>query len=297
MITLNTDKGLVSIASWQEILDRPGFKPDIDPKEVGLKAIIGSYMFKDFIPCGLSTCHQPHGRGYLVVLVDGHETNIGNGCGKAHFSVDFETMRVRFDKDAREQGQRERLTTILHQLPATQARVTDLIAASRNINKLLQALVTPNKGVPKVIVDRMNQLVRARNGLLTKTRLATEREREAMKETGQLPKEGPAYRTETIGTIDGIATLYAENNLRTILVTNLESPLTDLAKVDVDLLNANDLAHWAKWVEGIEPAIQLADAALALGKRLLDKDNLQQLALLVSDRRDVRDFKAYVADV
>lgn len=296
MITLNTDKGLVPIASWQDILDRPGFKPDIDPHAVGLKAIIGSYMFKDFIPCGLSTCHQPHGRGYLVVLVNGQETNIGNGCGKTHFSVDFETMRVRFDKDVREQEQRERLTTALNQLPQTHVRVADLIASSKNVNRRLQALVTLHRGVPKVIVDRMNQLVRARNGALTTARLATERERDLMKATGQPPKDGPAHITETLGTIDGIAALYSENNLRTILVANLATPLADFAKVDVDTLTPNELAHWAKWVESIEPSIQSADAALALGTRLLDRDNLKQLALLISSREDIKAFKAFVAD-
>ena len=117
-----------------------------------------------------------------------------------------------------------------------------------------------------------------------------------MKETGTLPKEGPAYTTESIGTIEGIAALYAENDLRTILVTNLETPLADFGKVDVDLLNARDLAHWAKWIDTIEPAIQSADAALALGKRLLDKDNLEQLTQWVSTREDIKAFKAFLAD-
>jgi hypothetical protein len=296
MITLNTDKGLVSIKSWQDILDRPGFKPDIDPHEVGIKAIIGSYMFKDFIPCGLSTCHQPHGRGYLVVLVNGQETNIGNGCGKTHFSVDFETMRVRFDKDVREKEQRERLIAALHQLPATQARVTSSIEASKNVNKRCQALVTLSKGVPQVIVDRMTQMARARNGALTSTRLATERERDQMKETGQLPKDGPAYVTETIGIIDGIAALYPENNLRTILVTNLDAPLADFAKVDVDVLTAHELAHWAKWIDSVEPNLKAAEEALAFGNRLLERDNLEQLALLISTREDIKAFKAFLAD-
>src|SRR3546814_995823 len=86
MITINGEKGFVRIESWDDIESRPGFAKDIDPRSVKLKAIIGSYTFSDYIPCGLSTCHQPHGNGFLVVTVDGRETNIGRICGKRHFS-------------------------------------------------------------------------------------------------------------------------------------------------------------------------------------------------------------------
>ncbi len=79
-------------------------------------------------------------------------------------------------------------------------------------------------------------------------------------------------------------------------MTNLGTPLAEFATVNVDTLTANELSHWAKWVESIEPSIKSAADALALGTRLLDRDNLQQLALLLSDRRDLRDFKAFVAD-
>lgn len=59
MITLNHDKGLVRVESWDDIESRPGFTKEIDPKAIKLHAIIGSYVFADYVPCGLSTCHQP----------------------------------------------------------------------------------------------------------------------------------------------------------------------------------------------------------------------------------------------
>lgn len=297
MITLSTEKGLVSIGSWDEVTGRPGFVVDIDPKTVGLKTILGSYVFKVEIRCGLSTCHQPHGKGYLVQLIDGRETNIGNGCGKTHFSVDFEEMRVRFDKDVREQGQRERLTTTLNQLPSINARVSALIDESKGVQKRLQALTNFNKGVPKSIVDRMNQMVRARDGNLTQSRIATANERDLMKATGQpLPKDGPAYVVESIGNIEGLAALYPENDLRKLLIENLRTPLDEFTTVDVDVLNARELGQWAKWAESIELATQSADVALGLGKRLLIPENLQQLLQTVTDRAQIREMKSFIAN-
>src|SRR3546814_4713524 len=98
MITINGEKGFVRIESWDDIESRPGFAKDIDPRSVKLKAIIGSYTFSDYIPCGLSTCHQPHGNGFLVVTVDGRETNIGRICGRSeeHTSELQSLMRISY---------------------------------------------------------------------------------------------------------------------------------------------------------------------------------------------------------
>ena len=298
MIALNTEKGLVKIESWDDVLSRPGFKIDIDPKSIGLKAIIGRYAFKDFVACGLSTCHQPHGRGYLVVLEDGHETNIGNRCGKTHFSVDFESLRRRFDRDFLDKSRRERLTVTLHQLPAIQKRIASLTdeQGGNKVHRRLDALISPSGAVPQVIVDRMKQLARARDGALKEQRLATAEERELRQARGERLPPGPLYVEVTTGTIDGLAALYPENNLRTLLIAQLSNPLTEFSTVDVDLLSQKELARWSKWVETIEPTLQAADSALRLGKRLLIESNLLQLLQILSSRVDMNTFRTFVSN-
>ena len=82
MIVLNTDKGLVTIKDWTDIVERPGFSSNLNPNEHTLKAILGRYVFHERIPCGLSDCHTPHGKGYVVSTVSGRETNIGQDCGR-----------------------------------------------------------------------------------------------------------------------------------------------------------------------------------------------------------------------
>jgi hypothetical protein len=66
MITLNTDRGLVKVESWKEVMEIDGFTTSLNPKTHNLKAIIGRYIFSEEINCGLSNCNQPHQRGYIV---------------------------------------------------------------------------------------------------------------------------------------------------------------------------------------------------------------------------------------
>ena len=78
MITLNGARGFEEVNSWQEITELPGFTAALNPEHKQLQEIIGRYVFKDKIPCGLTTCKQPHGRGYIAVTESGDVTNIGN---------------------------------------------------------------------------------------------------------------------------------------------------------------------------------------------------------------------------
>ncbi|MEF9443407.1 hypothetical protein OWT26_25875 [Burkholderia sp. 1A5] len=107
LITINTDKQLIRVDTWDAILERAGFTNDLDPKQHELKAIIGRYAFRDKLRCGLSSCHTPHNRGYIVVTKSGLETNIGKDCGKTHFGVDFNDMSRQFERDVTEKENRE----------------------------------------------------------------------------------------------------------------------------------------------------------------------------------------------
>lgn len=109
MITLNSEQGLTSIENWEDIELRPGFVKDLNPSDHQLDSIIGRYMFKDKIRCGLSNCHTLHEKGYIVTTKGGMSTNMGKDCGKKYFGVDFETMSKKFDRDITAAENRSRL--------------------------------------------------------------------------------------------------------------------------------------------------------------------------------------------
>jgi hypothetical protein len=299
MITLNTEKGLVRIESWNDVLEMAGFTVDIDPEAAKLKSIIGSYAFKDFIKCGLASCHQPHGKGYLVELADGRVTNIGQDCGKTYFSVNFEEMRVVFDRETRAKERRETLVSLQHQLPAIEERIRllkDTPFSGTWVHRLSQSLTGATTELPSEVTSLVKKLVRARSGRLTQQRVATKEERERLQASGQrLEKE--TYVEDLIGQLDGIAALYPENDLRELLVKKLRGELDELVLADVDQLDDRSLTRLAKWSEEIEPTLIKAAEVIGLGQRLFLQANIRQLMAYVPSRDGQKSMASFITQL
>lgn len=305
MITLNSEKGLVRLQSWDDVLSRPGFTPNLNPSALKLREIIGRYIFKEFKPCGLSTCHQPHGRGYLVVTTEGFETNIGKDCGKTHFDADFEQMRRAYDQDLLNQERRERLLALKNRLPAITTEINDLKSQEQGANWLhLQGLcLTGQKGdLPTPVVDVVRLMVRSGNPTLTVQRATTERERELARAanarpTGdrRSPAPVPQFVDEPIGVLVGFGALLDENNIRNILVKCLEAPMTILADADVESASNRALAELVRVTQAIDADLARARAALALGRSLFTRDNIGQLITYARTPTDKRSLNAYLA--
>ncbi len=297
MITLNTDKGLIKVEGWDDIRSRPGFAIDLNPAEHALKSIIGRYIFKDKIRCGLSNCHTPHAKGYIVVTKDDQETNIGKDCGKTYFGVDFETLSRKFDRDITEKENREKLWSFSFQLEELKARITELRGAERGadwVYRNTRPLVSQNKGCPDEVVRRVSSMIKTRQGILSTQREATAQETENLEavQGRTLPK--PYYFDEPIAEIAGIEALYPESDLRELLVLDLEENIKSFEKKDIDTLDYGALRHWVKWVGSIEKTIDQANHVVSRGRALLNPANLQPLMQILSTQADVTMFRAYL---
>lgn len=299
MITLNTDKGLVRLESWDAVLSRPGFKTDIDPRAVKLERIIGSYALFPFLPCGLTSCHRSHGKGYLVATSDGRETNIGKDCGKKYFEVAFERMAKAFDRDLRSKERREALVALQHRIPSIEERIAALMdgtCGAKWVNRYASHLVDPMKGLPPSVLTIVGGLVRRRNGALTQSRVAKAADLERMRAMGQRIQPGDNYVEEVIGQLDGVSALYKENDLRRLLVVDMAN-LAAVKALDVDGAKEKTLRDLAKWSEVIEPNLTQAAEVIAAGRRLLTQANLRQLLPLLSRREDRQGFNAFLAEL
>ena len=82
MIILNTERGFIEVENWDDIKSQAAFLENLDPSKHELKSVIGFYAFKEKGKCGLTTCHQPHMKGFIVETKKGILTNIGKDCGK-----------------------------------------------------------------------------------------------------------------------------------------------------------------------------------------------------------------------
>lgn len=304
MITLNSERGLVRIASWDDIESVPGFTADIDPKTVKLKEIIGSYTFDALIPCGLSTCHQPHGNGFLVAAADGRVTNIGRICGKRHFSVEFTQMSRVFLAAVRAQQSREFLGELKNQLPNIAAQVASFKAGERGaawINTRINQLTGKSGSLPTPIVNAVRQAVRRGDGALMTQRAATKEEREALAAASDITGLDRRNRISDfvevqVGQLDGFTALAPGNGLRDFLGA-IEPFLATLSEADIDSLPDKQLRELSKVGGELEPNLDRLRGVMAAGGRLLVKQNIQQLSQFAASRAESKLFELFLRDL
>lgn len=298
MITLNRERGFEDIESWEEILQLPGFTIDLDPEKEELKEIIGRYSFKDKIVCGLSTCHQPHGRGYIVTTKSGWVTNIGNICGKNHFGVKFDEFSKVFVQALTDHQNRQAITSFLFQLEGHVEDVSTLRGGEKGadwVYRTSRALVDRNHGCPDILVSEVGKMIRARDGSIRVPRIATEEEaREKEVIAGKtLPR--PQYVEEQKGHLRGIKCLYHEYDIRKILVLDVEPKLAELADFDVDTATSKELRFWAKWCQELEEKLEQVRTAVKSGRVLLSRENLVQLFEVIPDPKELTIFKKWLS--
>jgi hypothetical protein len=301
MITLTSEKGLVRIESWDDVVTRPGYAKDIDPKTIKLQAIIGNYAFSDYIPCGLCSCHQPHGRGYLVTTQDGRETNIGKDCGKTHFAVDFVQMQRTFDRDLNAMRRREHLWTLKNRLPSVTSELAALKAGPRGatwMHSKIAQLLGKSGGMPRSITNAVSEAMRS-NGALIMQRALTKEERATRPMTADiaglehLRGKTDQFATEQVGQLEGYTALTAENSLRAILVDKLEPFLASLEQADIDSLVSKDLNALYRAGSDFDPLLARLRSAVVQGARLLRKANIEQLHVFATNQSERRALQLF----
>lgn len=297
MITLSKDNGFVKVERWEDIESLPGFVSNLNPSEHKLKAIIGRYIFKDYIKCGLSNCHTPHGKGYIATTMDGMSINIGKDCGKKYFGVDFESLSNKFDRDFAEAENRERLWSFSFQIEEIEDKINNLRQGKKGadwVYKQSQPLLRPGSGCPDEIVRRVSTMIKARTNTLTHQREATESEIEIAEVQAGRRVQRPYFVEESIAEIAGFEVLYPENNLKNLLIDDFETNLKSFKSKNIDILSFEELRNCVKWTGSVENLIETARKLTTLGSKLLSKENLEPFTRLSKTRDDIALFRSYL---
>jgi hypothetical protein len=297
LITLSSEQGLINTENWDDVVSRPGYRTDLNPADHELDSIIGRYALADKIRCGLSNCHTPHGRGYIVATKEGLSTNIGKDCGKTYFGVDFETLSKQFDRDVTESENRKRLNSFALQVENIERRIDELRHQPRGadwVYKKSRALVNAASGCPEGVVRRISTMLKTGTSLLTKDREATSDEIDNLEVTQGRTIERPYFISDPVADIAGLQVLYAENDVKELLVINLDTNLRAFKSLIVHALSFEQLRRWVKWVDAVEKTIERAAAAVTLGRQLLTETNLLPFGELL-ERKDKALFRAYLA--
>lgn len=297
MITLNSEQGLTSVESWADIESRPGFVTDLDPSAHALNSVIGRYMFKDKIRCGLSNCHTLHAKGYIVTTKEGLSTNIGKDCGKRYFGIDFQTMSKKFDRDITQAENRRRLCSFSFQIEEIEHTISDLRQREWGadwVYKKTRALVSYGNGCPEEVVRRISMMMKNGTNTLTIEREATTSEIDTLEAMQGRKLKHPHVISEPIADISGLQALYPENDLRALLVLDLENNLREFKAKNIDSLTYDELRHWAKWADNIEKTLEKAAQAVMIGGDLLTKPNLEPFGRILARHEDNLLFRKYL---
>lgn len=299
MITINTDKGLFRIQTWEDVATRAGFTPDLDPVAIPLKAIIGRYVFGDQVRCGLKNCHTMHNHGYIVTAENGQETNIGKDCGKRYFSVDFEQVKRQFDRDMDAMENRDVLWSLTFKLDEIDERIIQLRSGAKGadwIFKNCMALQDPGK-LPVEVTRQMDRFVKNQSGYFQLEREATEKEAENMDAIAGRKLPRPQYVPYLETTVNGVEALYQENNLNKILIVGLQEQIKVFRVLSIDQLTEAQLRYWKKWAVTIDHLLEKAERAIEHGLVLLIHDNLAPLLRIegLEKNGEADRFRAFLA--
>lgn len=299
MITLNTDKGLVRVQTWEDVFTRIGFNPDLDPVLIPLKAIIGRYVFGEQVRCGLKNCHTLHNHGYIVTAENGQETNIGKDCGKRYFSVDFEQVKRQFDRDMDAVENRELLWNLWFKLDEVEEKISQLRGGEKGadwIFKNCSALRDPGK-LPVEITRQMDRFVKDQSGRFQLLREATQQEVEDMEAKAGRKLTKPQYVPTLDVVVDGIEALYQENNLSRILIVQLQEQVKAFRSVSIDQLTETQLRDWKKWAVTIDQLFEVAERSIEHGRALLTRENLAPLLRIegLDKNGEAERFRSFLA--
>lgn len=297
MIVLNINKELIRVENWADIEARPGFTNNLDPKSHELASILGRYAFSDRIRCGLSNCHTPHAKGYVVATKDGRETNIGKDCGKNYFGVDFETLTRQFDQDITDKENRERLWSFSFRTEELKAAIQDLRNQPFGADWVFHStrpLLEAGRAVPTEVVRKLASLIKSRNNLITVEREATEEETEQLEAARGRKLPRPQYIEEPVGQLEGIECLYPENDIRQLLVIDIEQELRSFEEQKIEELSSRALTRWNKWAGSVDPNVERARSAVEAGRRFLRSDNLRCLVEFIRDSEQSERMSKYI---
>jgi hypothetical protein len=273
--------------------ETPGFVHDVDPKSIQLKEIIGVYAFDTKQPCGLKSCRQPHGNGYLVTTTNGLVTNLGSVCGKNNFSVVFTNLRKAFDRDFRAKERRERLDALKSRLPNVIERIESIKTEASLFYTAIRHLGGDSGSMPQIVVDSIRNMRRSGDGAISLTRKATKQEQELALATGNARQGTPYYVTETVGRLNGIGAIAATTTLRTTL-QELEPALRKLNAQHVETISDRDARHLDKVTGGLDQRIEQLQQTVALLRTFVTRPNLSQLSALLESSGDKRLFAVFL---
>ena len=130
-------------------------------------------------------------------------------------------------------------------------------------------------------------MTKSGNSRIVFEREATEQEIRSLEVAQGRAVAKPYLIEDPKGDLKGISAFSPENDLRSLLVLELDERLKQFKTCDIDSLAKDQLKTWARWAGSIDVTIERAQMAVEIGRTLLTKENLSPF-LEILERKDDR---------
>lgn len=273
---------LVTLKTPDDLQQRPSYHSLLDPAQSKLAEVLAPYHFDAPYPCGLSTCRTPHQSGYLVVTVDGKETNIGGICGRKIFGEDFAVKANLQDQRARLKHQLDTLQRVRDQKTVLLGRIAELLNRPLGVKWAESTLRSFKDAIGQGIYKQLREKARRNDVTVETTRAATaeERERHYVANPGGRPLQ---FVTEKAGDLSGLD--YLNHDPERVL-TELKDKLYALETLDAKNLGQRARKEWVDWAGSIERCFEQVEGVLADALRFFCQENFSLLPLLSADSKE-----------
>jgi len=209
-------------------------------------------------------------------------------------------MSRKFDRDYAEKENRDKLWSFKFGIEELKQQISNIRTDDFGANwvyRLTQQLQESGKNVPSEITRRISGMVKARQPVLFIDREATAQEIDSLEAAQGRRVSRPHYIPDPIAEIEGLKALYPENNLRNILVIELQERIKQFEEEEnIDNLSYESLRDWAKWIGSIETAIEHVLASIESGRRLLRAENLEPFTLILN-AKDIDMFRKFLKEL
>lgn len=263
----------IEFKTWEEIISRPAYTPDLDPSTAKLDTLVGWYALRER-RCGLKDCHQPHDKGLVVRTHDGRETNIGHICGETHFKETFKTLRNRLNQEITARFRRQRVTDLQGRRELLLERVQQLREMTHGADWLNRSLTGFRNAYPRGLVRRLEERAKRGDDIVTVSRERTKAQIDDLLAFNEsLERRDVQYEDVPVGRLEGLDIF--RRSIRDVVILELQQPLQDLAQVDVLLLSGNELRAWSERAERVDALIAEAEEIINEGQLFFMPNNLQ----------------------
>lgn len=300
MIFIKTTGGHEKFPLWSDVEKRQHYTNKISGSEHKLSLIFGYYELKDEIHCSLSSCNQPHGKGYLVTTETGLETNIGHQCGKKIFGIDFENHANDFDKFRESEERKLSIKLAKNKIEAWEASLDALRTGNKSIQWVIEAIEELQNAhfVGRAAAIEFRSLSRTQNGNVTiDVKVKDKKYADLLfKFNKHFRESGQALEQEIIGKIKNLHVLLTENHLK-ILFSRAVSNIKDVKLADENSVPSPVLLTLSQKANSLQSDVDKVLTIYRDAREFLTRNNLKpvmkKLHLMDTVSQEERERFAY----